>query len=129
MYDRAESRQISFISPFAFDGDAEGALQMLAESVYPQPYMELTPGHYDGMKDYKVRSTEIYERREDGKAITGVFRYAFTPDSPYRRAVGGESYGEGEYEGMILWGDYVCLELWDDGLWHWTLDQDPLPLQ
>lgn len=128
MYDRAESRQISFISPFAFDGDAEGALQMLAESVYPQPYMELTPGHYDGMKDYKVRSTEIYERREDGKAITGVFRYAFTPDSPYRRAVGGESYGEGEYEGMILWGDYVCLELWEDGLWHWTLDQDPLPL-
>ncbi len=113
---------------FAFDGDAEGALQMLAESVYPQPYMELTPGHYDRMNEYKVLDIRIHDRREDGKAITGYFRYAFTPDSPYRRALGGESYGEGEYEGMILWGYNVSLELREDSLWHCTLDQDPLPL-
>ncbi len=127
-YDGAELRQIQFLTPFAFDGDAEGALQMLAESVYPQPYMELTPGHYDRMNEYKVLDIQIHERREDGKAITGYFYYAFAPDSPYRCAVGGEEKGTGEYEGMILWGDYVCLELWDDGLWHWTLDQAPLSL-
>lgn len=115
-------------APFAYDGNAEGALQMLVETVYPQFYMELSPGHYDRMIEYNVISTDIYEVREDGKAITGEFGFVFTPDSELRIPIAGEDYAQGIYEGMIRNSMCVSLELKEDGLWHYTFDQDPMPL-
>ena len=129
IYYNLESENTTFVRPFPLDvdGNADAAFKMLVETVYPQPYFELSSGNDHGMTDYKLIDWEIRERSDDGTAATGYFRYAFVRSSDLG-PVGGQDYGTGEYEGMIVEGWYVSIVLLDDGLWHYIFSNEPLAL-